>query len=245
MIMDIKQLKKSKKNYELVADELILMIREQQLKPGDRIDSVETLAFKFNVSRSAIREALSALRAMGLIEIRHGDGTFVHSTDFSQMSIPLSASILTNRDELLEFLQVRKIIESSTALITAEKRKQEHLDEMNKALVQMKKAVQKEDLGEQADVRFHLAIATATGNSLLVKLVHQITDTLRDTMKETRHIWLFGEQASVERLYQEHLSIYNAIVDQNGSLAQQLMLDHLTKVEKVLIQFDPHSPQNI
>jgi GntR family transcriptional regulator, transcriptional repressor for pyruvate dehydrogenase complex len=228
----------NKKNYEMVADQLLEMIRDNTLKPGDKLDSVEKLAQKFKVGRSAIREALSALRAMGLIEIRQGEGTFVNSTNEADLALALSPSLLINQQELLEFLEVRKVIESATASITAVKRTPAQLQEIKLALDDMKDAIHKEGLGEQADVRFHLAIAKATQNTLLVKLVNQITDTLRETMRETRRMWLYDEKASVERLYQEHRSIYEAIVDRNSNLAQQLMLSHLDKVEKALLQFD-------
>lgn len=79
----------TKKIYEMVADQIQDMINEAILKPGDQLDSVEQLAKKFNVSRSTIREALSALRATGFIEVRQGEGTFVKKKDI-QLNTPIT-----------------------------------------------------------------------------------------------------------------------------------------------------------
>lgn len=81
----------TKKKYEEVCEILHNKIRSNELKPGDRIDSVEHLAEQLQVSRSAVREAMSALKAMGLIEIKQGSGTFVK--EFSEHRSLISRSL--------------------------------------------------------------------------------------------------------------------------------------------------------
>ncbi|MDQ0340046.1 GntR family transcriptional repressor for pyruvate dehydrogenase complex [Caldalkalibacillus uzonensis] len=229
---------RTKKIYEIVAEQLIEMIKSGELKPGDKLDSVEQLAKNFNVGRSAIREALSALRAMGLVHMKQGEGTFVNAYDFSKLSLPATPAILLDNKSMLEFFEVRKIIETGAASLAATKRKESDLAQMKAALDEMSRAAGDEDLGEKADVKFHLAIAEASQNSVLVKLMNQIADTMVETMRESRRIWLYAEESTFERLYQEHVSIYQAIVDRNAPLAEQLMLAHLVKVEEVLIRFN-------
>ncbi len=224
----------TKKTYEIVAEKIQDLIQEDGLQPGDKLDSVEKLAKKFQVGRSAVREALSALRAMGIVEMRQGDGTFIQAVRPANRTGPSPLTLQHDKDELLEFLEVRKLIESGTAALAADKRTDKQLNTMREALQDMKKAIGNEDVGQQADVKFHLAIAEATQNSMLIHLIHQVSDTLKNTMKETRSLWIYGDQSTVERLYQEHLAIYQAIEEQNADLAQQLMLSHLMKVEKVL-----------
>nr|WP_307190169.1 GntR family transcriptional regulator [Geomicrobium sp. JCM 19039] len=102
---------RSKKIYEEVADSLKGAIEKGDLKPGDRLESVEKLAERFAVGRSAIREALSALRATGLVDIRHGEGTFVRSYESIDLKIPYSSLLLVNPKEIKELLEVRKILE--------------------------------------------------------------------------------------------------------------------------------------
>lgn len=227
----------TKKIYELVAEQIRDRIQRGEVKPGERLESVEQLAKRFQVGRSTIREALSALRAMGLVDIRQGEGTFVTGFNLSRLAEPIGDFVKINKKEMLEFFEVRKIIEAGAASIAASKRKPEHLDAMKASLDAMGKATGKDNLGEAADANFHIAIAEATQNSVLLKMMNQIADTLRDTMRESRRLWLFSEDSTLERLSQEHTAIYRAIEEQNPPLAQQLMLAHLVKVENLLIRF--------
>lgn len=227
----------TKKIYELVAEQIRDRIQRGEVKAGERLESVEQLAKRFQVGRSTIREALSALRAMGLVDIRQGEGTFVTRYDLSRLAEPIGDFIKINKKEMLEFFEVRKIIESGAASIAAQKRTPEHLLAMKAALASMASATGGDNLGEVADANFHIAIAEATQNAVLLKMMNQIADTLRDTMKESRRLWLFSEDSTLERLHQEHCAIYNAIEEQNPMLAQQLMLAHLVKVENLLIRY--------
>jgi len=228
---------RTKKLYEEVAEELKRMIREGELKPGDRLASVKELAEAFNVGRSAVREALSALQAMGLVEMRQGEGTFVRNYDPSALVQPIAAAVLMNREDICAFLEVRKILEVGAAGLAATRRTEEDLAHMEEALREMEASLGScEELGEQADVRFHLAVARATKNRILIKLMNTIADTMQETMRESRRLWLYTEEATAERLYREHVRIYEAIRAQDAPLAQQRMLAHLVKVEEVLNQ---------
>lgn len=225
-----------KKNYERIKDKLIHLIAKGELKPGEQLDSVEQLAKHYSVSRSAIREALSALQAIGLVEIKHGQGTYVKKTDLSSITHPISAPTLLNQEEMIHFFEVRRIIESGTASAAAARRTDANLTKMKLALKEMEQSGKQSDLGEKADVHFHLAIAEATQNHMLVQLMNSISDTLSSTMKASRQIWFFTEETTLEQLYQEHLAIYQAILDQNPPLAQELMLSHLRKVEAAYLR---------
>lgn len=227
----------TKKIYELVAEQIRKRIQSGELKPGERLESVEQLAKRFQVGRSTIREALSALRAMGLVDIRQGEGTFVTSYDLMKLAQPIGDFANINKKEMMEFFEVRKIIESGAAGIAACKRKDRHLKAMREAIEAMEQATGGDNLGEIADANFHLAIAESTQNSVLIKMMEMISDTLRDTMRESRRLWLFSEDSTLDRLHQEHRSIFNSIEEQNPILAQQLMLAHLVKVENVLVRY--------
>lgn len=227
----------TKKIYELVADQIRERIERGEVKPGERLESVEQLGKRFQVGRSTIREALSALRAMGLVDIRQGEGTFVNGFSIKRLAEPIEELTALNRKEMLEFFEVRKIFEAGSASIAAAKRKPEHLEALKSALDAMEKATGKDNLGEAADAEFHIAIAKATGNGMLIKMMNQISDTLRETMKESRRLWLFSEDSTLDRLHKEHSAIYSAIEDQNPMLAQQLMLAHLAKVENLLVRY--------
>lgn len=237
--MCIVQYKKvtTKKKYEEVCELLHEKIRNGELKPGDRLDSVEHLAEQIEVSRSAIREALAALKAMGLIEIKQGSGTFVKQLSEQKLKLPLSTSIITNRHSIPHLLELRKIIEVGTAASAAKNRTQQDLKRLEELLLIMQDVQGDAEIGDEADFNFHLAIATASQNPLLTNLLTQVSGLMMETMRETRRIWLFSEQSAREQLYEEHMQIFFAIKQQNVSLAEITMASHLNNVEKILMQY--------
>jgi len=228
---------KPKKIYEEVAEAIYELIRSGQLKPGQKLDSVQQLAENFQVGRSAIREALTSLRAMGLIDMRQGEGTFINEFDSDKIAFPLSTAILMNKEDISHLLEVRKIIEIGTAATAAKNITPEHLISIKKALNEMKEAQGNEELGEKADLHFHLAIAEASQNPLLLNLLQHVSGIMEETMKETRKVWLFSKETTLERLYEEHLAIYEAIKNRNEVTARDLMLIHLDNVEVILQKY--------
>lgn len=228
---------KPKKIYEEVTEALHEMIRTGQLPPRSKLESVQQLAENFQVSRSAIREALSALKAMGLVEMKQGEGTFIKEFDATQMTFPLSTAILMKKKDVAHLLEVRKIIESGTAGLAAKNRSEEDLEAMAQALEEMKRVKGDEELGEKADFQFHLAVSAAASNPILSTLLDQVSELMIETMKETRRLWLFSKQTSTENLVKEHAKIYHAILEKNEAKARDAMIEHLENVENILQKY--------
>ncbi|MGE8203244.1 FadR/GntR family transcriptional regulator [Heyndrickxia sp. NPDC080065] len=223
-----------KKIYEQVASELVDMIRSGQLKPGEKLDSVQQLAENFSVGRSAIREALTSLRAMGLIELKQGEGTFVKKFEASDITYPIVQAILMNKEDIVNLLEVRKILETGAVIAAAERRTEEDLENMKRALLGMKNAAINEELGEKADLDFHLAIVNASHNPLLISLMSHVSDLMVKAMEETRRIWLYSEVSTLEKLYEQHARIWDCIDKGDSEHARSAMLDHLNNVEEML-----------
>lgn len=234
-LMAYKEVKR-RKIYEEIADQLLDKIKSGDLAPGDKLDSVQSLAEGFNVGRSAVREALSALRAMGLVEMRQGEGTYVKHYDSLTLSQSLSTGILMNREDIIELLEVRKILETGCVASAAVKRTEEELSGIEKALMEMEKALSHHQLGENADLQFHMAITAASHNRLLGDLMNQVSQLIIDSMRETRKLSLYSEAAILEKLYKEHKEIFVAIKDSDSEKAQQAMLHHLNEVERFLLK---------
>ncbi|MEH7222779.1 FadR/GntR family transcriptional regulator [Bacillus sp. JJ1566] len=234
--MEYKKIK-PKKIYEEVADTLQEAIRSGELTPGTKLESVQQLAESFQVGRSAIREALTALKAMGLIEMRQGEGTYVKEFQAENLAFPLASAMLMNQQDVMHLLEVRKIIETGAAATAAKKHNPENILKMETALNGMKVALGNEEIGETSDLQFHLAISEATQNPMLTNLLLHVSDLMQETMKETRRITLFSKEKTTERLYNEHLAIYEAIVSGNEEAARSTMLTHLTNVEETLGNF--------
>lgn len=233
--MSFKQIE-SKKISEIVREQIEEMIKRGDVQPGEKLDSVVQLADQFQVSRSAVREALSALRAVGIVTIKQGEGTFVNNYDFSDVLDPMKPERIISKKEMLELFEIRKIMEVGAAELAAKKRTEEQLETMDGALQNMKDASVEDNVGESADVAFHLAIAEASQNQLMVEMMNQLSDTLRKTMFESRRVWLFSEKQTLDRLYEEHEYIFAAIKEKDSDQARMMMLKHLTNVEQTLIK---------
>lgn len=228
---------KPKKIYEEVAEQIEKMIREKEIKPGDKLASVQTLAEQFGVGRSAVREALSALRAKGLLEMRQGEGTFVRSYDRTVISHAILTAVLMNPKEIRDLLEVRKFLEVGSAGAAAERRSEEDLARMRAALSDMEEHLDDEAVGERADVQFHLAVTKASANGMLQHLMNTVVETMTANMRDSRRLWLYADSSSAKQLFKEHQAIYEAIRERNREQAEQLMFRHLDKVERTVWQF--------
>lgn len=210
------------------------MIKNGTLKPGDKLLPVHQLAEQFQVGRSAVREALSALRAMGLIEMKQGEGTYVKNFDPSSLTKSLNNKLLMKKEDILNLLEVRKVLEVGAVRAAAAKRTEANLQNMKQWLDEMAKSIGDEKAGEKADFHFHMGIAESSHNNILLELMNHVSEMIAETIGESRRIILYGEQTTSERLIEEHQVIYDAVLKQDVELAQQAMLDHLTNVEHIV-----------
>lgn len=234
--MEFKQIK-PKKIYEEVADALYDAIKQGKFKSGEKLASVQQLAETFQVSRSAIREALTALKAKGLIEMKQGEGTFVKAYHPEEVVFSFPQAVLMNKKDVMNLLEVRRMLEIGTAKAAARNRTEQDLIGIKAALEKMQDTNGGEELGETADLEFHLAVAKATNNALLVNLLMNVSELMQETMKETRRIWLYSRQTTMAQLYNEHLLIYQAISHQEEERAVLAMHQHLENVERILIKY--------
>lgn len=227
---------KPKKIYEIVAEELTAMIKGGEVKPGDRLSSVQQLAEDFNVGRSAIREALSALNAMGYIEIRQGEGTFVKKVDFDAAN--QMASQVLQKEDIRQLFEIRKFNETGAASLAAENRTAEDIVILENILSKMKKFERDGDLGEKADIKFHMAIVKATKNEMLYRLMTTISEKMQESMREARQLFIYSNEEKMKQLYDEHYAIFIAIKNKDSKLAYQKMLEHIVGVEVELFVND-------
>ena len=112
------------------------------------------LAEQFQVGRSAVREALSALRAMGLIEMKQGEGTYVKNFDSSSLTKSLNNRLLMKKEDILNLLEVRKVLEVGAVRVAAAKRTEDNLQNMKHWLDEMAKSIGDEKAGEKLIFNF-------------------------------------------------------------------------------------------
>ncbi|WP_413380403.1 FadR/GntR family transcriptional regulator [Alkalihalobacillus sp. 1P02AB] len=225
---------KPKKIYEIIAEQLTLQIKNEQLKPGERLASVPQLAEQYQVGRSAIREALSALKAVGLIEIKQGEGTFVKEIDHNLAKAVLPSVEWMRKEDLRELFEIRKMVETGAAKIAATKRTEDDIVSLEQVLEEMEQNLDDGKLGELADIKFHKCVVNATKNEMLKNFLDTVSETMKTAMKEAREKFLYSDKEKLHSLYKEHYEIYLAIKEQNPELAYEKMLNHIVGVENNL-----------
>jgi GntR family transcriptional regulator, transcriptional repressor for pyruvate dehydrogenase complex len=210
---------------ERVAGQLRGLIEAGSLQAGEQLPSERELAEQLGVSRSTVREAVQFLGALGLVEIRHGSGTFVRT----EGDLPSEWLQWTKRHQLEvhELLEVRRGLESVAAELAAER--SHDLEVMEAALADMETAIHGPDVPGlvAADLSFHTALAAASGNTAL----RHLTESLgRELLRERGAIW--SEPGRPERSLREHRRIYEAVRAGDALGARTALVDHLRSVEQ-------------
>ncbi|MGG1659085.1 FadR/GntR family transcriptional regulator [Brevibacillus sp. NRS-1366] len=235
--MDLSKLAK-KNHYEHITEQLKQLILSGELQPGAKLPSTKELSEQFGVGRSTTREALSALKAMGLIDIRQGGNCTVKSVPFAaQDFLPDLQNLLTNKQTILDLLEARKSLEVSNVAIAALKRDDQDILALENILQEMAQHAGDEEIGERTDLLFHLTLAKATHNSIMVRLFETISTQMEIAIRETRRVEIYSNRSVSEQFYQEHQAIFEAIKAKEPELAQSRMKDHLLHVETILMKY--------
>ncbi|ABO50703.1 transcriptional regulator, GntR family [Desulforamulus reducens MI-1] len=227
---------KAKKVYEEIVQQIKEMISKGELQAGDKMIPERELAERLQVGRSAVREAYRALEAIGIIEIRSGEGTFVRKLGNKPMTDIMSFAVITGKDTLFELLELRKIVETEAASLAAQRRTEEDINNIEKWLKQMKLDIEKGNLGDISDINFHYALTDAAHNSLLTRLMNSISETMKKEMVTVR-LNLYEAHRTPWKLYHQHEVITEAIKKGDAEGARAAMLDHLVNAERELIQY--------
>lgn len=226
---------KTKKTYEEVADYLKEQILQGTYQSGDRLPSLRELGNMLGVGQSTVREAISALKTMGLVTIRQGEGTFVAQYEAEEILAAIESAQLVTKKDICDLLEVRKIVEKGIVGLAAKKRTEEDLKKIQDALDEMKKALENNELGDQADWKFHYAVACASHNPILESMMLSISEIMEKTLKASRKK-LYQSKDNPQRLYREHVDIFKAIQNGNSIKAEEAMLYHLIGVEKEMVK---------
>lgn len=224
---------RTKKVYEEIVQQVKELIAKGVLRPGDKLISERELADKLQVSRASVREALSVLESMGIIEIRPGEGTFVKETAGESIVEPLVLMVVKDRETGYALLEVRKILEVEGAALAASRATDEDLQRIEECLKEMRAEVERGDLGDVGDYKFHYALAEATHNPVLVRVMSTISDLLAQGLRSSR-LRLFSLSGMPQTLLAQHTRIYEALKGRDPDGARKAMQDHLNFVEEGL-----------
>ena len=214
--------------YEQIVLQIEESIQKGVLKAGDQLPAERELAQQFGVSRTAVREAVKALREKGLVEAYAGRGTFVTDGTSHAMKQSLDRMLRLGQSEDSSFLvEVREILEPEIAALAAERSEAQHLTAMKEALAVMDSARSDPDAFIEGDLDFHLALAEAAGNPLILSLIDSIVGLLREQRTK-----IFSVDGGPERGQYHHKRILEAIEHRNPQRAREVMKAHLRQVRE-------------
>ena len=207
---------------EQVVEQIRALIGSGQLRPGDRLPAERELCKQLGISRPSLRAGLRMLVAHGVLRARHGSGTYVAdgppSLDSEQLSL-LAALHGFTFDQMFE---ARRVLEVQVAGLAAERATAEHLATIAEETAEMYAALDDPQQYLIHDIKFHRAIASASGNPILATLVEMVSAVMYDQRRET-----IGRAHDFKESVEMHQRIYRAIRSQKPDAARQAMHDHL------------------
>jgi GntR family transcriptional repressor for pyruvate dehydrogenase complex len=207
-----------------VASSLSREIIEGRLRPGDRLPTEQALAQSFGVSRNVVREAIARLRSEGMVSSKPGVGAFVLAND-AGATLRLYREALRDRSSFRCLFELRAILEIDAAGLAAERRSEDALAAITGALERMRAAADGGAASIDADLEFHRAVASATGNSYIATFVAFISEQVRESIATTR---ANGDPVASQRVtVAEHGAIYQAIVARQRVAARRAMQRHI------------------
>lgn len=219
-----------------VADVLITEIRTGRLAVGKKLPTEAALAAQFSVSRTVIREAVSRLKSLGLVDSRQGSGVFVKDAGFSPLNF--DAKHTASKQAVIQMVEVRRALEAEVAGLAAQRRTQADLKRIRQAIAALEKAVQAGGDGVDEDIQYHRAIAEAARNPFLIGTLEYLGQFQRGATRVTRANE--ARRADFARqVCDEHAMISRAIEAGDAAAARKAAARHMDNAIKRIEQADP------
>jgi GntR family transcriptional repressor for pyruvate dehydrogenase complex len=206
-----------------IARRLVEFLLSGGLEPGDQIPSERQLAEAFGVGRSAMREALKSLTLLGLLEVRHGDGTYLRRADATLLPNVIEWGLLLGEQRTMDLVEARQKIEAIIAGLAAERRSAEDVAELRRLLQRMEQMGHDHAGFVDADVAFHLRLAEAARNTALREILSSVQALLRAWIRR-----VIASAESTETSYREHIPIFEAVERGDPAAAAAAMEAHMT-----------------
>ncbi|SHO48322.1 FadR/GntR family transcriptional regulator [Desulfopila aestuarii] len=219
-----------------IVTQLIDLITEGQLAPGEKLPSERRLTELFGVGRSSLREALNTLETLGFIEIKKRKGNYVKSMDSAMPLNPLKKIMQTDQKRIVELYEVRRSIEQSSAREAAERRTDEDLEAILAAIQKFTLPSGETVFSWDNEIGFHLAIAKASHNFLRLHTLKSIFDFAREFLEPVLHGFICNEER-INIVLRQHQDIYEVIKAQDAEGARKMMRDHLFGTNQRLTEF--------
>lgn len=224
------------------------LIREHKLQPGERLPAERALAEQLQVSRSSLREAIQKLSGVGMLQSRRGGGTYLQSLQpvlnpdqWTEQSLvaPLARLCRLDPEYRYDVLEARHALESSTAWHAAHRATEEDKQRLQACHAELLRAQEagNPDLASQADAHFHLAIAEASHNLVLLQTMRGLFDLLQSTVTENRQK-MYSVPQTLSRLADQHREVLDAILAGDAERARDAVGKHLEFVHSTVRMLD-------
>ena len=224
------EMAKRTRGVSAISEQLRRAIETGAYNAGDRLPAERELALTFDAARSTVRRALDQLERAGLVSRRLGSGTYVVALRDTRLGVDLSDEISP-----LQLIEARLAVEPFTTRLAVLHATRRHLDDMEAVLARAEKAADDKDSFTRWDGEFHLLIARASANPLLLNVYHQINEVRLhaqwNAMKEK--ILTADVIANYNR---QHRGIYDALLERDAHLAPTLIAEHLEKARDDLLK---------
>ncbi|RFC75272.1 FadR/GntR family transcriptional regulator [Streptomyces sp. AcE210] len=218
--------------YEQVLDRLRAYVAEGGLRAGDRLPPERDLAARLGVSRASVKQAIVVLEVQGLVEARHGGGTYLMRDSLDAEPVE---HMVERRRRLPDVLEAREALETKLAELAAERRTDEDLAALHKALDRMAADIEEGGHGVEGDRLFHAAVTAAAHSALLAEFMRSIADQVTESRTES-----LRQPRRPARSLAQHRAILDAIETGRPAQAAAAMRRHVRTVAKVrLLDWDP------
>ena len=222
---------RTKSSADYLTQEILALIKERDLGPGDRLPSVDDLAASYRVASPTVREVLRRLEATGALEIRHGSGTYVRRT-LQALVVANPHGEAVDETTVRDLLQARLLIEPQLARMAAASLTDAGIEMLGRSLATASAAL---TAGAQArqtgGLGVHRTIALLSGNQILADILNSVLDVYD---REQLHIQrLYG---SPRRDVQVHAQLIATIESGNQDIAEARMREHLTEVQITVLE---------
>jgi GntR family transcriptional repressor for pyruvate dehydrogenase complex len=215
--------------HEEIADRIRQLILDQSLPAGQPLPSERVLARRFGVSRGSVRDALRTLEIVGLLEMRHGQGTFPRELSVDRLVTPLVSILAYRRDLRDELMDVRRMFEPALVRAAATRVTGEDLAELQRVLEQQRRKIGAGQSAIAEDTAFHAALAQATHNSVAVRLMETLNELLMESRRLTLH-----QRGRPQRSLEGHEAIMTAMQHRDPDAAERAMHDHINQIADIL-----------
>lgn len=205
------------------------MIKSGILKPGDQLPPERELAARMGVGRPAVREALRALQMLRMVEIRHGDGTYVSSLDPGSLAEPYEVLLSIGTMSLDHLFEARRVFEVGIAVLAARRIDQEGIDRLRRCVAEARSVKDDPARFLELDMELHSIIVEATGNPVLKIIMSSLTGLLKASRELT--VIVPGVR---EQVVADHEQIVEAIAARDAERSGRSVGEHLDHVWSAL-----------